>query len=154
MKLKHVIVILLVLFGVLFGLKTVYDKNRTLDINRFTQFAINFEVPDESLGEDEQCKYLPSVHTDVKSVLLHHKKNTLFKRNISLLLLKYYNCDIKHFGVGEEIRKNLFFYHPIVDAYYATLKESGKTSFEFVATTDVFEIINKEPALIKDNYIY
>lgn len=153
MKWKHATVVLLVLLGLVFILKTFYDKSRTLDLKRFTQYAINFKVPDGRLNKDNQCKDLPSVSADLKSVLLHHKKNTLFKRNISLILLKYYNCDIKHFGVGYEVRKNLFFYHPIVDAYYATLKESGKTSFEFVPTTDVFEIINKEPALIKDNYI-
>lgn len=152
MKRRSYLFIIVIVIGLLFTSNILYQKNinKNIDLAVFTHYAVNFNL---DYNDEAQCGNLPSIDADLKSVLLHHKKSALFKRNLSLILLKFYNCDINNYRVGHELRKNLFFYHPIVDAYYATLKSQGRTSFEFVPTTDIFDIINSEPKVLTDKHI-
>lgn len=149
MKLKSTVLIVAAVISLLLVANVYYKKNinKNLDIASFTQYAVNFKL---NTNDVIKCGNLPKIDSDLKSVLLHHKKTYLFKRNISLIVLQFYNCDIENYRVGHELRKSLFFYHPLVDAYYATLKETGRTSFEFVPTTDIFDVINNDPKLLAD----
>jgi hypothetical protein len=152
MKWRRYFLITVIAIGLLFAANIIYknNTNKHSDIAVFTQYAVNFKL---DKNDETQCGNLPNIDDELGSILLHHEKNILFKRNISLIVLKFYNCDINNYRVGHELRKNLFFYHPIVDAYYDILKNKGRTSFEFVPTTDIFDVINSEPKLLADKHI-
>ncbi len=152
MKWKQWSLIALLISGLLsFSYLVFKNKNKqNLDLKELSRYAISFNIDYQDEG---QCGELPKLNNNLKSILRSHKKTLLFKRNIALIILKYYNCDMNNYRVGEELETHLFFQHPIVEAYYETLRDLGRTNFEFVPSSDVFDIINHDPKLLSDKFI-